>query len=680
MKSSKKFESVPTICPFCGTGCGINLIVKDGDIVGVEPRPNHPVNEGKNCSKGRKAHEYLKSEERLTKPLIKEDGKFQETSWENALDLISEKISNVNGNSIGFINSGKMTNEALYSMQKFARITTGESNIDNCSRFCHSTTVPALSSTVGSGAMPISSISIEEANCILLVGSNLAENYPLLARRVIKAKENGAKVIVSDPRKTASARNLGDIHLNLNPGSDIPLVNSIMKIILKKGLENKSFIEERTKDFEKLKTHLSNFDLEEAEKVTGIPKDKISQAAEAYGEAEKGCILFNAGIAQHRHPLAVGNIQALVDLALMTGNYGKPGTGVNPLRGHINGEGFGDMGPVPPKYPGFRKINEESAKKFEEWWDVEGLPKEPGMTYMDIVEKCDILHIAGANPMISAPDTNEVKESLEEKELLVVQDILMTETAELADIILPAAAWSEKNGTVTQVDRRVQKMNKAIEPPGKAKPDWKIFCELASKMDLEEKFDYDSPEEIFEEIREIIPQYEGITYEKLKKAGGIQWPCTSEDSWGTETFYKNEFKTDDDLGHFQVLDYTDPLEVTDEEYPYVFTNGRVIFHYHTGTMSREIDRLNEEVSKGFAEINSKDANDLGIEDGDEVSLESRRGKIQAKARVTDDILEGVVFLPFHFSENAANILTGPTSGPPSKMPEFKFCAIKVNPK
>ncbi len=680
MKGNEKFKSVPTVCPFCGTGCGINLIVKDGSIVGTEPRSDHPVNEGKNCSKGQNAYKFLNSDERLTKPLIKDNGEFKESSWEKILDLISERIQNEDGRSVGFINSGKLMNEALYSMQKFVRIATGESNIDNCSRFCHSTTVPALSSTVGSGAMPISSISIEEADCIFLVGSNLAENYPLIARRVTRARKKGAKVIVADPRKTASARNIADIHLKLRPGTDIPLVNSMMKVVLEEGLEDGEFIEKRTKGFEELKDHLSGYDSEESEKITGLSIEEISEAAKIYAEAERACILFNAGIAQHRHPVAVGNIQALVDLALMTGNYGEPGTGVNPLRGHINGEGFGDMGPVPPKYPGFRKINEESAEMFEEWWDADDLPTEPGKTYMDMVEDCEILYITGANPMVSAPDTNRVKELLQEKDLIVVQDIFMTETAELADIVLPAAAWAEEEGTVTQVDRRVQKMNKAIDPPGEARPDWKIFCDLAAKMGFGEKLDYDSPEEIFEEIREVIPQYRGINYERLKKAGGIQWPCPSEDSSGTETFYEDEFKNEDGLAHFQTIEYKDPLEVTDEEYSYIFTNGRTIFHYHTGTMSREIDRLNEEVENGFAEINPKDADDLGIENGDEVILESRRGSVQATARVTDNILEGVVFLPFHFSESAANVLTGSDSDPPSKMPEFKFCAIRVSPK
>lgn len=678
MKSLEKFESVPTVCPFCGTGCGINLTVKGEKIVGVEPRANHPVNEGKNCPKGRNAYQFLYSEERLTKPLVKEDGDFKKVSWKEAFDITSEKLKSSDESLTGFINSGKLMNESLYVMQKLVKIATGTNNIDNCSRFCHSTTVPALSSTVGSGVMPISSTSIEEADCIFLIGSNLVENYPLLARRIIRAKKKGATVIVADPRKTATARNLADIHLQLHPNTDIPLANSMMKVIIDEGLEDEEFIEKRTKGFDELKDYLSSLDLEKSAKKTGSSTNEISKSAKAYANAEKSCILYNAGIAQHS--TGIGNIQTLADLAMLTGNYGKPGTGVSPLRGHINGEGFGDMGPVPPFYPGFRRVNKENAKLFEEIWGVEGLPTEPGLSYMDMIEGCEFLYVAGANPMASAPDTNNIREALQDKEFLIVQDILMTKTAELADLVLPAAAWAEKEGTVTQVDRRVQKMNKAVDPLGEAKPDWKIFCELADKLDLGENFNYNSTEEIFEEIKECVPQYKGITYERLKKAGGIQWPCPSEDSPGTKTFYEDEFKTDDGLGHFQVVEYEEPLEVRDEEYPYIFTNGRVLYHYHTGTMSRKIRELDEEIKEGFVEINPEDAEELGIEDSDEVVLQSRRGRVETKARVTEDILEGVVFMPFHFSESTANILTGPTSDPPSKMPEFKYCAIKISKK
>jgi predicted molibdopterin-dependent oxidoreductase YjgC len=335
------------------------------------------------------------------------------------------------------------------------------------------------------------------------------------------------------------------------------------------------------------------------------------------------------------------------------------------------------MGPLPVFYPGFQSVSEETATRFEEIWGVKNLPSQPGMTYMDMVETCKLLYIVGANPMLAAPDTNRVRKNLEQKDFLVVQDIFMTETAEMADIVLPAATFAEKEGTFTGVDRRVQRLNKAVQPPGDAKPDWVIFCELAKIMGFEKHFSFDHPEQIFEEIRKCVPQYRGITYERLKSAGGIQWPCPSEDHPGTEVMFVEKFPTMDGLGHFQIAEYTPPLELPDEEYPYIFTNGRVVFHFHTGTMTRRTQRLNNELPDGFAEISRVDARKLGIEDGDQLLLKSRRGEIKTLARVTDGIRAGLIFMPWHFSECAPNILTGPTAGPPSKMPEFKFCAVSI---
>ena len=673
-----KMEYVPTICPYCGCGCGIHLVVKDGRIIGVEPWKEHPVNEGKNCAKGRNAFEFLYADGRLKKPLVKENGSFKEASWEKALGLIAEKLKNANPDSVGFINSGKLTNEDLYTIQKFTRCVLKTNNIDNCSRFCHSTTVPALVSTVGSGVMTISEISIEKADCILIAGTNIKETYPMIARRVIRAKERGAKVIVMDPRRTVSARFLADIHLQLNPGTDVALINAMMKTILDEGLQDKDFIERRTRGFDKLRNYLASLNMSDVERLTGISIDMIKEAAQAHAKAENACILYNAGIAQHA--AGIGNIRALSDLAMLTGNYGRPGTGVNPLRGHINGEGFGDMGPIPVFYPGFRKVNEESAKLFEGYWEVKDLPSNPGLTYMDMIENCDVLYIVGANPMVSAPDTNHVRKMLEGKDFLVVQDIFMTETAELADVVLPAATWVEKDGTTTEVDRRVQRINKAVDPPEEAKPDWKIICELAEIMGFKERFRFNSPAEIFEEIRKCVPQYSGITYERLKKAGGIQWPCPSEDHPGTATMFVERFRTPDGLGAFKVVEYKNPTETTDEEYPYVFTNGRLIFHYHSGTMTRKTERLNNEVRTGFVEINTDDARERGVKDGQEIILKSRRGEIRAIAKPTDNIRKGVLFMPWHFSESSPNVLTGPSAGPPSKMPEFKFCAVKIEVK
>ncbi len=670
-----KINYVPTVCPYCACGCGIYLVIKNEEIVGIEPMKDHPVNEGTNCPKGKNAHKFLISEERLKTPLIKKNGSFKEISWEDSLKLIAEKLKSKSPEDVGFINSGRTTNEDLYIMQKFARCVTKTNNIDNCSRFCHSTTVPALLSTVGSGAISNSIVNIDKADCIFIAGPNVQETYPMIARRVIRAKRNGAKVIVVDPRRTITVRNYADIFLQIRPGTDTALVNAMMKIIIDEGLLNKEFIEKRTRDFDKLKDYLSHLNLEEAEKITDIRIDKIKEAAITYAKAKNASIIFNAGIAQHVG--GIENIKALSDLALMTGNYGRPGTGVNPLRGQTNGEGFGDMGPVPVFYPGFRKVSEETAKVFEDMWGIKGLPSKPGMSYMDILENCKILYIMGANPMVSAPDTNRVKGILEEKELLIVQDIFMTETAKLADIVLPAASWVEKDGTITGVERRVQRINKAVEPPGEARPEWMIICKLAEILGLKEKFNYKEPSEIFEEIRNCVPQYKGITYERLDRPGGIQWPCPSEGHPGTEFLFKERFATPDGLGHFQVAEYKEPPEVPDSEYPYILTNGRVIFHFHTGTMTRRTNKLNEEVKEAFAEINLGDAKALGIKDGDKIVLKSKRGEIKTIARLTENIKKGIIFMPWHFSESAPNVLTGPIAGPPSRMPEFKFCPVKL---
>ena len=563
----KSIEHVPTICPYCGCGCGIYLVVKDGNIAGMEPWKDHPVCEGKNCQKGRNAQAFSTSDQRLQKPLIKKNGVFQEASWKEALGVIADKLQDAEADAVGFINSAKCLNEDLYVIQKFIRVVQKTNNMDNASRFCHSTTVPALLSTVGSGVMTTSTTSIEQADCIFVAGPNLQETYPIIARRVIRAKRKGARVIVVDPRKTITVKNLADLYLQIYPATDAALLNGMMRIIIDEGLEDKEFIEKRTQGLDELKTYLMTLDLKELERITNISLNVMKEAAITYAKAKDACILYNAGIAQHG--AGIENIKALADLALLTGNYGRPGTGVNPLRGHANGEGFGDMGPLPVFYPGFQSVNEETAKRFEEIWGVKDLPSQPGMTYMDMVEKCKSLYIVGANPMLAAPDTNRVRKALGKKDFLVVQDIFMTETAEMADIVLPAASFAEKDGTITGVDRRVQRINKAVQPPGDAKPDGVIFCELAKIMGFEQQFSFDNPEQIFEEIRTCVPQYRGITYERLKSANGIQWPCPTEDHPGTEVMFVDNFPTPDGLGHFQIAEYTPPLEVPDDTYPYI---------------------------------------------------------------------------------------------------------------
>ena len=668
-------EYVPTICPYCSCGCGIYLVVKDGRIIGEEPWKAHPVNEGKNCPKGKNAYQFLYSEDRLTKPLIKRNGRFEEASWEEALELIATKLKGIPPESFGMIVSGKNSNEDAYMLQKFSRVVMGSNNVEYCARYCHSPTVAGLLPAVGSGVMETSEIDLELADCFIIAGVNIKENFPLIARRVLRAKNKGAKVIVIDPRKTATARYLADIHLQLKSGTDAALINAMIRIILAEGLENKGFIDSRTAGIDELRNFVSSLDLKQAESITGVSIDKIREAAIAYAKAKTGCILYDQGVNQHS--TGSDNVKLLANLALLTGHIGKPGTGLNPMRGQINGEGSGDMGCVNVFYPGFKRVGEETANLFEEMWGVDKLPAQPGLTYTDILHKCKAIYVVGTNPMVAAPDVNSVRRSLENLDLLVVQDIFPTETAQLAHVVLPAATWVEREGTHAWIDRRVQKINKAIDPPGEAKPDWWIVCQLAQRMGFGDKFDFHSAGEIFEEIRRCVPQYKGITYERLKKAGGIQWPCPSEDHPGTPTMFVEKFGTADGLGHFQVAEYKPPAEVPDNEYPYFLTTGRSLFHYHTGSMTRRTEELNNEVPRCFVQINPEDATKEKVKNGDLVILETRRGRIEAETRVTDEVPQGLVFVPFHFGDAAANALTNPALDPACKMPEFKVCAVKM---
>jgi len=668
-------QYVPTICPYCGCGCGMYLVLKDGRIVGEEPWKEHPVNEGTNCPKGKNAYKFLYSEDRLQKPLIRKNGTLKEASWEEALNLVAEKLKGVPPESFGAIASGKTTNEESYLLQKFARVIMGTNNIEYCARFCHSATVAGLLPTVGSGVMETSQVDIEQADCVVIAGVNIKETFPMIARRVLRAKRKGATVIVIDPRRTATASYLGDLHLQLEAGTDVALINGMMSAILAEGLENKEFIEKRTAGFDELRAALSATSPEQAADISGVAAEKIREAAIAYAKAEKGCILYDEGITQHT--TGADNVMALADLALLTGHIGKPGTGVNSLRGQINGEGTGDMGCLNVFYPGFKRVGQESAEFFQNAWGVEHLPTEPGLTYMDIIHKCRVIYLVGANPVMAGPDSTNIKKALDSLDFFVVQDIFPTETTEHAHVVLPSACWVEREGIHAWVDRRVQKINKVIDPPGEAMPDWWIICRLAEKMGYKDKFDFASPAEIFEEIRSCVPQYKGITYERLeKKAGGIHWPCPSEDHPGTPTMFVQAFPTADSLAHFQAVEYKPPAELPDAEYPEILNTGRSLFHYHSGTMTRRTDTLNNEVPEGYVEINPEDAVRLRVRSGNRIVLETRRGRIEATAKVTERVSKGCIFVPFHFSESCANILTNPALDPKCKMPEFKVCAVK----
>jgi len=669
-------EYHPAICPYCSCGCGIYLVVKDGQIIGQEPWKDHPINEGKNCPKGKNAYQFLYAEDRLKSPLVRKNGVLEEVSWEEALDLIAARFKEASPQTFGLLASGKNTNEDAYLLQKFTRVVMGTNNVEYCGRLCHSPTAAGLGPTVGSGVMPISQLDLELADCIFLAGVNLKETFPLMTMRVLRAKERGAKVIVMDPRETTTARYLGDIHLQLKPGTDVVVLNAMMRVILDEGLEDESFIASRTVGIDELREHLSSLNLEEVEAISGVPLETIREAAIAYARAETGCVLYDQGLNQHIS--GTDNVKALASLALLAGHYGRPGTGLSPTRGQINGEGTGDMGCLNVFYPGLKRVSEQVVKFFEDAWGVENLPAQPGLPYTVMLQKVQYLYVVGTNPLMAAPDANGVRQALEALSFLVVQDIFLTETAQLADVVLPAATWVEREGTHTWVDRRVQKIDQIVEPPSEARPDWWVVCQLAERMGYKDKFDFSSARDIFGEIRRCVPTYAGITYERLSRTpGGIQWPCPSEDHPGTPTFFVEKFNTPDGLGHFQPVDYCPPAELPDEEYPYVLMTGRSIFHYHTGTMTRRTPKLDSEVSDGFVQINPADAANGRIRNGDVVTLRSRRGSIDALAKVTTDVPPRMVFVPFHFAEACANVLTNPALDPACKMPEYKVCAVNV---
>ncbi len=670
-----KYDNIPTICPYCGSGCGFYLQVLDQEIIGILPIKSHAVSQGKLCIKGWNAHEFITSKDRLSKPLINSNGQFKEISWDEALGIVAKKLKDYPPEAVAALSSAKCTNEENYLMQKFARVVLGTNNVDHCARLCHASTVVGLVKSFGSGAMTNSIPELENSACILVIGSNTPEQHPLVARYIMRAKEKGATLIVADPRKI-TLTHFADFHLPQRPGTDVALLNGLMNVIISEGLENKSFISERTENFEALNETVKKYTPEHAEKVTGVSKENLIQAARAFAKSSASAIVYSMGITQHT--TGVDNVVSCANLAMLTGNIGKPGTGVNPLRGQVNVQGACDVGALPNLYPGYQSVTDENIrKKFEEAWHTK-LPPKPGLTVVEMINEAEkgnlkALYIMGENPMVSDPDIGHVKKGLEKLDFLVVQDIFLSETAELADIVLPSASYAEKEGTLTATDRRVQIINKAIDPVGESKPDWRIICELAKKMGSRE-FEYYSASDIMDEIARLTPIYGGISYERLR-VQDIQWPCPTKDHPGTPILHKEKFTRG--KGQFLPIEFKEPAELPDEEYPFILTTGRTIFHFHTGTMSRRVSALNREVPTGYVEINPKDAQKIGTRNGDIVTITSRRGNIKIKARITKRVNEGVVFIPFHFAECAANVLTNPALDPVAKIPEYKACACRV---
>jgi len=676
-------QYTPTTCPYCGCGCGFNLVSVDGKLEGVEPWKRNPVNEGKLCPKGNFSFEFVHRDDRLTTPLIKEGGEFREASWDEALDLVASKLTELkeaNPESLAFLSSARCTNEENYLLQKLVRTVIGTHNIDHCARLCHGPTVAGLAQTFGSGAMTNSLKSIEFADVIFIIGSNTLEQHPLMWRRILQAKARGAKLIVADPRFTPSAKK-ADLYIPFKSGTDVALMNAMMNVIISEGLEDKEFIEKRTKNFEELKEVVKKYPPEKVAEITEASPDLIKEAAIMYAKAENAAIVYSMGITQHT--TGTDNVMSTSNLAMITGNIGRPGTGVNPLRGQNNVQGACDMGALPVVYPGYQKvIEEEMAGKMRTAWGCGDLNCKPGLTVVEMMNEAHEggvkgMYIMGENPMVSDPDLSHVEGSLENLDFLVVQDIFMTETAALADVVLPATSWAEKDGTFTSTERRVQYIRKAVDAPGEARADWEIISDIATRMGSD-LFNYSSPQEIFEEVRTVTPQYAGMNQERLSKPEALHWPCPDEAHPGTPILWGEQFATPDGLGVLMPIEFIPAAELPDEEYPFTLTTGRILFHWHTGSMTRRSATLDREVPTGYVEINTEDAAELGIKNKEMVRVKTRRGEIEIAARVTPDIMKGIIFVPFHFVECAANTLTQSFAlDPAAKMPEFKVSAASL---
>ena len=670
---------VQTTCPYCGVGCALNLVVKDGKCVGVEACKRSPINDGKLCPKGVTCWEPVHSPDRLTTPLIKKDGKFVEASWDEALDLVAKNLKATNdkygARGFGFQTSCRTVNEDCYIFQKFARVGFKTNNVDNCARICHGPSVAGLSLSFGSGAATNGFEDALNSDFILVWGSNALEAHPLAGRRLVQAKLKGIPIYAVDPRLSTTAK-IADKWIQFNPSTHIALANSMMYWIIREGKQDKKFIDERVNGFEDLKKTVEKY--ADVESITGVPTSVVKEMAFKYAEAKNAVIIYCLGITE----LTTGtdNVRSMGNLALLTGNVGREGVGVNPLRGQNNVQGACDMGAYPNVYSGYQKCEvAENRAKMEKAWGVTDLPDWYGQTLTEQINICGdeikSMYILGLNPVVTYPDSNHVKRQLEKLDFLVVQDIFMTETCQYADVILPGACFAEKDGTFTSGERRINRVRKAVNPPGKSKEDIHIISELAKKMGLK-GFDLPTAKDVWDDMRAVTPSMFGATYEKLENPASIVWPCPTIEHPGTPILHREKFATPDGKGNLFGLEYRPPAEVADKEYPFTLMTGRLIFHYHSRTQTDRCAALHYEVPASYVQINIEDAKRLGIEQGDKILLKSRRGETETVARVTDEIGKGVLYMTMHFNEGVNN-LTNTALDPLSKMPELKHCAVSV---
>ncbi|MGB1250540.1 MAG: formate dehydrogenase subunit alpha [Candidatus Promineifilaceae bacterium] len=692
----KADKQVRTTCPYCGVGCQLNLNVKDGFIYSVEAPFDAAPNYGMLCVKGRYGTDYVKHPGRIKTPLIRanrEEGRsakavWREASWDEALDYVADELARISksygGDAVASYASAKATNEDNYIFQKVMRALVGTNNVDHCARLCHAGSVTGLQLSIGSSAMSNSIAEMENLECFIVTGSNTTETHPVIANFLKRAvRRNGAKLIVVDPRRIEMS-DFADVWMQQNPGTDVAVFQAMAHVVVKEQLYDPEFIRDRTEGFHDYIESLETSTPEWAETVTGIPAASIVKSARMYAKAKRASIYWGMGISQSTH--GTDNTLALVNLAMMCGHVGKAGTGLNPLRGQNNVQGCSDSGGLPNVYTAYQNVgNPEVNQKFEDYWGTQ-LSTKAGLTATEMVTGAGDgsikgMFVLGENPMMSEPNQKHTRHSMEKLEFLVCQDIFINETGEMADVILPATSFAEKDGTFTNSDRRIQRVRKAVAPVGDSRADWDILCDLGRRIEarldhrnLNHGFNFENPGEIWEEMRAVTPDFFGITYERLEEEGGVHWPCPSLDHAGTPFLFADGFPRG--RGKFWEITFGTESEQPDEEYPFNLTTGRVLYHWSGSTMTGR-SRLEDIYPEATIEIHPHDASVLEVYTGDWLEIESRRGATKARALVTERSPRGTVFLPFHFAEAAANLLTLDKVDGRAKIPDYKNTAIQI---
>jgi formate dehydrogenase major subunit len=694
---SKDFdEEVKSVCPFCGVGCQVSLKIKDGKVKYVEGI-NGPANEGRLCVKGRFGFDYIHHPHRLTKPLIRREDApekglnvdpanwqkhFREASWDEALDVAANGwkalTDATGGKAVAGFGSAKCSNEEAYLFQKLIRQGFGHNNVDHCTRLCHASSVAALMENVGSAAVTATFNEIENADVAIVIGANPVENHPVAATYFKQFTKRGGKLIVMDPRGVG-LRRFATHMLKFRPGADVSMLNAIMHVIVEEGLYDRQYIEAYTENWEAEKAHLANFSPEKMASICGIPAEELRAVAREFATAKSAMIFWGMGISQHIH--GTDNSRCLISLALMTGQVGRPGTGLHPLRGQNNVQGASDAGMIPMFLPDYQTVTDAAIRShFTQIWGSDDFSAEKGLTVTEILDAVHAgqikgMYILGENPAMSDPDLNHARDALAKLDHLVVQDIFLTETANYADVILPAAAFYEKNGTVTNTNRQVQIGRAAVAPPGDAREDWAITVDLANRLGL--NWTYTHPSQVFAEMKKGMRSLDNITWDRLVNEGAVTYPSLSPEDPGQPIVFGDGFPRAGGRAKFTPASVIQPDELPDAEYPMILTTGRQLEHWHTGSMTRRSKVLDAVEPEANCSLHPNTLKRLGVEPGEMVRLKSRRGEITIMARADRAVAEDMVFVPFAYVEAAANVLTNPALDPYGKIPEFKFAAVKV---